>query len=177
VASDLPHKNLPALLEALALIDAPERPLLAFAGHGTDTGGLASRARELGVEPDVRLLGAVGPDELEDLYAAAAVVVTVTMLEGFGLPVLEALGRGLPAVCSDLRVLHEVAGDAALWVNPGDPASTAGALRRALAGGTEVERLRAAGRERARRFTWRAAAQQTASVYERAAEAAQRARA
>ena len=168
VASDLPHKNLALLLEALALLEPAERPLLAFAGHGTDTGELRARARELGVEGDVRLLGGVDPDRLEELYAAATVVVTVTLLEGFGLPVLEALGRGLPVVSSDLPVLREVAGDAALWVDPRDPASTAAGLRRALAGGREIDELRAAGRDRAQRFSWRAAAEQTARVYERA---------
>lgn len=169
VASDLPHKNLPALLEALALLDPAERPVLALAGHGTDTGGLALRARELGLERDLRILGEVGAAELEDLYAAAATVLTVTLFEGFGLTVLEGLARGLSTVCSDLPVLREVAGDAALWVDPHRPASTVAALRRALAGGPEIERLRAAGRERARRFSWRSAAEQTADVYERAA--------
>jgi glycosyltransferase involved in cell wall biosynthesis len=120
------------------------------------------------VEGDVRLLGGVDADHLERLYAGAKVVVTVTLFEGFGLPVLDALGRGLPAVCSDLPVLREVAGDAALWVDPGDPASTAAALRHALAGGADIERLRDLGRDRARRFSWRAAAEQTARVYERA---------
>ena len=116
----------------------------------------------------MRLLGGVDPGRLEELYAAATVVVTVTLLEGFGLPVLEALGRGLPVVSSDLPVLREVAGDAALWVDPRDPASTAAGLRRALAGGREIDELRAAGRDRAQRFSWRAAAEQTARVYERA---------
>ncbi|MEA2332381.1 MAG: hypothetical protein QOH58_2519 [Thermoleophilaceae bacterium] len=168
VASDLPHKNLAVLLEALVLVEPAERPLLALAGHGTDAGALPERARSLGVEGDVRLLGAVGVDELEDLYAAAGVVVTASVMEGFGLPVLEALGRGLPVVCSDLPVLHEVAGDAALWVDPLAPASVAGALRRALAGGPELERLREAGRRRAEQFSWSAAAERTAAVYDRA---------
>jgi glycosyltransferase involved in cell wall biosynthesis len=166
VATDLPHKNLAVLLEALALIEPGRRPLLVLAGHGTDTGALPGRARELGVEADVRLLGAVGAPELDDLYSAATVVVTVTLLEGFGLPVLDAIGRGLPAVCSDLPVLREVAGDAALWVDPRDPRSTADAIRRVLAGGPEIERLRAQGRERARGFSWRTAAQRTAETYE-----------
>lgn len=169
VASDLPHKNLVVLLEALALLEPAERPLLALAGHGTDTGALPARAGQLGVEGDVRLLGAIDADRLEELYAAAAVLVTATLLEGFGLPVLEALGRGVSVVASDLPVLREVAGDAALWVDPHDPASITAALRRALMDGPDVERLRDLGRVRAQRFTWRAAAEQTARVYEQAA--------
>jgi glycosyltransferase involved in cell wall biosynthesis len=169
VASNLPHKNLPVILEALASIEVEHRPLLVLAGHSTDGGDLRARALSLGIEADVRPLGAVGAAELEDLYAAADVVVSATLFEGFGLPVLDALGRGVIVVCSDLPVLREVAGDAALWLDPGDPASVASALRRALAGGPELDRLRETGRERARLFDWRAAAARTAEVYDRAA--------
>jgi len=120
------------------------------------------------VEGDVRILGAVDEGRLEELYAAATVVVTATVMEGFGLPVLEALGRAVPVVCSDLPVLREVAGEAALWVDPHEPASIAAGLRRALSGGSDVDRLRDLGRARAQLFSWRAAAEQTFQVYERA---------
>ena len=137
-----------------------------LAGNGTDRGGLAAAAVELGLERDLRALGAVDATELEDLYAAAALVVTPSLLEGFGLPVLEAMGRGVAVVCSDLPVLREVAGDCALRFDPSDPAALAAALRSVLAGGTEVEARRAQGRERARGFSWEAAAGATAEVYE-----------
>ena len=123
VASDLPHKNLAALIDGLAALD--ERPVLAFAGHGTDTGDLRARAAQAGVADDVRLLGAVDPDRLESLYAAAAVVATPTRFEGFGLPVLEAMARGVPVACSELPVLREVAGDAAVYFDASDPSSVA----------------------------------------------------
>jgi glycosyltransferase involved in cell wall biosynthesis len=171
VATDVVHKNLPALLRGLALVDPARRPMLAFAGHGTDTGALPALARELGVAPDVRFLGAVAPGELEELYAAADALVTATRYEGFGLPVLEAMARDVPVACSDLPVLREVAGDAAVWLDPGAPASIAAALGEVLAGGQAIERLRAAGRERAARFTWEAAARATAGAYERALSA------
>ena len=168
VASDLPHKNLPLLLDALALLPAAERPVLVFAGHGTDSGSLPSLARERGVERDVRLLGAVDPDTLEDLYAAAAVLVTPTRAEGFGLPVLEALGRGVPVACSDLPVLREAAGDTALWFQPGDASSAASAIEHALRSGGELERQGTARRAQAQKFSWRAAAELTWETYERA---------
>jgi glycosyltransferase involved in cell wall biosynthesis len=171
VATDLPHKNLVRLLDALAAMPASERPLLALAGRGTDGGALPSRARELGIEHDVRLLGGIPSGELEDLYAAASLLVTATRYEGFGLPVLEAMARGVPVVCSDIPVLREVAGEAAAFVDAGDPASIAAGLRRVLAGGAESERMRAAGRARAEGFTWEATARATASVYEAAAAA------
>ena len=165
VASDLPHKNLGALVDGLARLPPEERPLLVLAGHGTDTGARGARAASLGVTDDVRPLGAVGPERLEALYAAASVVVTATRFEGFGLPVLEAMARGVPVACSDLPVLREVAGNAATYLRPDDPDSVAAAIRTALA---DAERLRAAGRERAARFSWAAAARATAEVYERA---------
>jgi glycosyltransferase involved in cell wall biosynthesis len=168
VASDLPQKNLWTLLEGLALVEPAERPLLVLAGAGTDSGRLPEQARRLGLTGDVRLLGAVNSRELEDLYAAVGAVVTVTLFEGFGLPVLEALGRGLPVACSDLPVLRELAGDAAVWLDPREPASVARALDRTLAAGADSERRRATGRERARRFQWRVAAERTAEIYERA---------
>jgi len=169
VATNLPHKNLDRLLEALAAMPRSERPVLALAGHGTDGGALPARARELGVEHDVRLLGGIPSAQLEDLYAAAALLVTATRYEGFGLPVLEAMARGVPVVCSDIPVLREVAGEVALFVDPADSRSVADGLRRMLAGGEEVERLRAAGRERAAGFTWERTAEATAAAYEAAA--------
>lgn len=169
VATDLPHKNLPMLVAALALMAPAERPRLVFAGHGTDSGTLASRARALGVADDVRLLGAVAAEQLEDLYAAASAFVAPTRHEGFGLPVLEAMARGVPAAASDIPVLREVAGEStALWIDPDAPASIASALRTLLAAGPEIERRRAAGRKRASSFTWTATAHATAAAYDAA---------
>lgn len=168
VASDLPHKNLPMLLEALSLIGPPQRPLLVLTGQGTDSGELPAHAADLGLSDDVRTLGSVPPRTLENLYAAAGAVITPTRLEGFGLPVLEALGRGVPVACSDLPVLRELAGDAATYFDASEPRAAAEALLRVLDGGPDALRMREAGRERAGRFTWDAAAHATAHVYERA---------
>jgi glycosyltransferase involved in cell wall biosynthesis len=168
VATDLPHKNLGALVDGLALVAPEARPVLAFAGHGTDTGALRARAIERGVDGDVRLLGAVDPDHLEALYAAAALFITATRFEGFGLPVLEAMARDVPVACSNLPVLREVAGAAAVWLEPGNPATIGRAIAAALG---DAERLRTAGRARAQRYSWAATARATADVYERAAAA------
>jgi glycosyltransferase involved in cell wall biosynthesis len=176
VATAVAHKNLAMLLEALARITPAERPVLAFAGHGTDAGEIPARAATLGLTQDVRLLGAVPPDALEDLYAAAALLVTATRYEGFGLPVLEAMARGVAVVCSDLPVLHEVAGDTAIYVDQEDPPAIARALREVLRGGAEVEARRDRGRVRAARFTWDAAARSTLATYDRALSASGRRR-
>ena len=168
VGSHIPHKNLAAALHALAALEPGRRPLLAVAGQGTDRGDLAALARRLGIDDDVRLLGAVAHDRLEDLYAAAAVLVITTRHEGFGLTVLEAMTRGVPVVCSDLPVLRELAADAALFADPDAPAQVAAAIRRVLEGGPALERLCERARQNAARYSWRAAAEGTRAAYEAA---------
>ncbi|HTQ69227.1 MAG TPA: glycosyltransferase family 1 protein [Solirubrobacteraceae bacterium] len=164
-----PHKNIPALIDALALIEAPQRPLLVLPGYHTwHEDELRERARARGVEADVRLPGWVSGPELEGLWALSAAFVFPSLYEGFGLPVLEAMARGVPVACSDAASLPEVAGDAALLFDPRDTRAIASAVRRLLAGGSEVERLREKGRERAARFTWERTASLTLQSYERA---------
>jgi glycosyltransferase involved in cell wall biosynthesis len=174
VATDVPHKNLTVLARGQAELPAEERPLLVFAGFGTDSGELPGLVDELGLADDVRVLGAVAPDELEALYAQADVLVTATLYEGFGLPVLEAMARGVLVACSDLPVLREVAGSDAELLDPRDPTSIATALRRLLSGGAELAARREAGRRRAARFTWDAAATQTLRVFDEAVDAKRR---
>jgi glycosyltransferase involved in cell wall biosynthesis len=174
VATDVPHKNLAVLLRGLALLAPEERPLLVFAGFGTDAGDLPGLVGELGLAADVRVLGAVAPEDLEALYVQADVLATATLYEGFGLPVLEAMARGVLVACSDLPVLREVAGDDAELLDPHDPASVAAAMRRLLSGNADFERRREAGRDRAARYTWAAAATQTLRVLDEAAAARSR---
>jgi glycosyltransferase involved in cell wall biosynthesis len=164
-----PHKNLPALIDALALIDGERRPLLVVPGYRTwHEQELLAQARSRGVEDDLRLPGWVSGAELEGLWALADGFVFPSLYEGFGLPVLEAMARGVPVACSDAASLPEVAGDAALLFDPHDTAAIAAALERLLAGGPEVERLRHRGFERAREFTWQRTARMTLEVYARA---------
>jgi glycosyltransferase involved in cell wall biosynthesis len=167
-SAKLPHKNLTRLIEALALLPAP-RPLLVLPGYPTShEAQLAARAADLGVAGDVRLLGWVSDKELEGLYAAAAAFVFPSLYEGFGLPVLEAMARGVPVACSDRGALAEVSGDAALHFDPEVTASIAGAIRTLLNDQALAQRHRDLGRLRAARFSWRAAAEGTLASYERA---------
>jgi glycosyltransferase involved in cell wall biosynthesis len=163
-----PHKNLARLIAAIALIPAPRRPLLVLAGYPTPyESELRERASELSVAGDVCFLPWVEEDLLEGLYATAACFAFPSLYEGFGLPVLEAMARAVPVVCSDRGSLVEVAGDAALKVNPESERSIASALERILGDRGEAERLRAAGLTQAARFSWTATAKGTLAVYER----------
>jgi glycosyltransferase involved in cell wall biosynthesis len=164
-----PNKNLDRLLEALALVPSERRPLLVLAGHATRyQERLRARAGELGVFADTRFLDWVPNDELEALYRAATAFVFPSLYEGFGLPVLEAMTRGVPVACSNRGALAEVADDAALTFDPFEPASIAAAIERLLGDGSERERLRSAGRLNAARFSWSETAAKTLATYEAA---------
>ena len=167
-ASNLPHKNLPALVAALALVAPAARPVLVLCGHGTDAPALRERARAAGVGDDVRGLGSVEPAELDGLYALAWCVALPTLHEGFGLPVLEAMARGVPVACSDLPVLREVAGPAAAYFDPRAPADIAATIERLLGSAAFAANLRRLGEIRAAGFSWALAAEATLASYRRA---------
>jgi glycosyltransferase involved in cell wall biosynthesis len=163
-----PHKNLAALIGALALIPAERRPLLVLPGYRTDHEiELRERARTAGVCEDVRFFGWLGAAEIEGLWALADGFVFPSLYEGFGMPVLEAMARGVPVACSNASSLPEVAGDAALLFDPHEEAAIAQALERLLGEKAEVDRLRKAGLERSREFTWERTAALTLASYAR----------
>jgi glycosyltransferase involved in cell wall biosynthesis len=164
-----PHKNLLALIGALAAIPAAERPVLVLPGYPTaHEHELRARAEALGVERDVRLLGWIDEPELEGIWSLADAFVFPSLYEGFGLPVLEAMARGVPVACSNASSLPEVAGDAALLFDPRDESAIAGAITRLLRDRELAESLRERGRERVREFTWDRTARATIDSYRRA---------
>jgi glycosyltransferase involved in cell wall biosynthesis len=163
-----PHKNLAALIGALARISPGGRPVLVLPGYPTaHEDELRARARALGVEGDVRFPEWVSHEELEGLWALAQAFVFPSLYEGFGLPVLEAMARGVPVACSNASSLPEVAGDAALLFDPHDEAAIAAAIERLLSDRAEIERLRERGLRRAREFTWERTARATLDSYAR----------
>jgi glycosyltransferase involved in cell wall biosynthesis len=167
VSAKRPHKNLPRLIEAHAGLPAP-RPVLVLPGYPTPhEAELRALAQRLGTLDELRFLDWVSAEDLEGLYAVASVFAFPSLYEGFGLPPLEAMSRGVPVVTSARGSLAEVVGDAAAVVDPESVSAIRGALGRLLADGAERERLRAAGRERAARFTWERTAELTAAVYAR----------
>ena len=171
VAAQRPIKNHGPLIDALALIPAERRPLLVIAGPAYDDAygaGLRGRAEAAGVAGDVRWLGWTDGSDLEGLYALAAVFAFPSLYEGFGLPVLEAMRRGVPVACSDRSSLPEVAGGAALLFDPESPRAIAAAIEQILGDPGEAELLRAAGRAQAERFTWAETARGTLRSYDRA---------
>jgi glycosyltransferase involved in cell wall biosynthesis len=164
-----PHKNIARLLEALARVPLDRRPALVVPGYPTPyEAELRTLAAGLGVHDDVVFPEWVDAAELEGLYALAACVVFPSLYEGFGLPVLEAMVRGVPVACSARSSLPEVAGDAALLFDPEDVAAIASAMERLLSDRALAERLARAGRERAATFSWERTAKLTVESYRRA---------
>lgn len=159
----LPHKNFDGLVRALATIPAERRPRLVITGsHGRDP--LEAVVGELGLADDVVLPGWVTLPQLEALYRGAALYVCPSFDEGFGLPVLDAMLRGLPVLASDARVLREVGGDAAAYVDPRDPTAMGVEIDRIVSDPPARAAMRVAGLERAGEFSWERAAEQTAAV-------------
>ena len=122
-----------------------------------------------GVERDVILPGYASDGELEWLFANCYGFVYPSLFEGFGMPVLEALGLGAAVLCSQTSSLPEAAGDAAIFFDPLDPRSIAAAMAKLSEGEGVRDRLRSAALEQAKRFSWASSADRLSGVYEEAA--------
>jgi glycosyltransferase involved in cell wall biosynthesis len=163
VAAKRPHKNQELLVRAAAQL--PDDVVVVLAGHPEPYDAeLRSLAGGLGVDGSVLFADYVPDDELEALWEMAGCAAFPTRAEGFGMPVLDALARGVPVACSDLAVLREVGGDLPCFFDPDDPADAARKVAEAL---TLPHPLPGAG-EWAGRFSWDAAAAGTWRAYDRA---------
>ena len=131
----------------------------------------ARAIRETHLEPFVRQEPAASEPSLVAAYAAADALVMPSAYEGFGLPPLEALAAGLPAVTSGAPALRETVGDAGIAVEPAEPRALADALERVLCDSALREALTAKGRSRARTFTWERTAAGVRAVYAELGEA------
>ncbi len=168
VASLFPHKNLDALIDAYATLrgQGVTTAQLALVGlRGAAAVPLEARVRAAGLEGQVVLTGWVPDGDLPALYQGAAVFALPSRYEGFGLPVLEAMASGVPVVTTTATSLPEVAGDAALLVDPDDRAALAAALARVLDDADLRRELVGRGEERARQFTWRKTAEATLAAF------------
>ena len=163
-----PYKNLPGLVAVFARLvretgmDVRLRIVGSPDARYPEAG---EAARRLGVADRVEWSGYLDEAGLLKAYQEADVLALLSRYEGFGLPVLEAMACGTPVVCSDAASLPEVVGGAAWLVNPDDQAEAVAALREVLTNPAAAERLRTAGLERARQFTWQAAAAAVLRVY------------
>ena len=168
-----PKKNVATLLRAFAHVrrDGLPHELVIAGKRGWGCREVLRLPAELGIEGDVRFLGYVDEGDLAGLYGAAELFVFPSLVEGFGLPPLEAMACGTPVVTSDAEALLESTGDAAEHVPARDAEALAEAMRRVLGDAPLRERLRAAGLARAAQFTWARTAEATRAVYGEAVSA------
>jgi glycosyltransferase involved in cell wall biosynthesis len=163
------RKNLPRLLEAYAKLRewSGQWKLVIIGARKWKSNPVFDTVRRLGLEPHVHFTGYVEESDLPALYNGASLFAFPSLYEGFGLPVLEAMACGTPVVTSNTSSLPEVAGDAALLIDPIDVEAIASAMRRVLEDHTLSTEMRAKGLARAREFTWERTARETIAVYER----------
>jgi len=165
-----PRKNVTTLLQAFAQFHhtqrvAPAIHLVIAGASGWRTPGISRTVQRLGLENVVHFPGFLDEEDLPDLYRGAMLFVLPSLYEGFGLPVLEAMGCGVPVVTSNVASLPEVAGDAAVLVDPYDAEGMAAALTEVAHNETLRRALRCKGIAQAQKFSWETAARKTLDLY------------
>jgi len=169
VAGADPTKNVETLVEAFARLPLPLRDKhdLVLVGDFRRRADLRELVGRVGIEKQTVFTGIVSDDQLIDLYQHASLFVFPSRYEGFGLPVLEAMACGCPVICSNVSSLPEVAGDAALLVDPSDMAGLACEMERVLTDSHLRQDLRERGLTQAAKFTWDRTARETIAVYKK----------
>jgi glycosyltransferase involved in cell wall biosynthesis len=162
-----PRKNYARLIEAFSKLTIPHCQLVIVGKRGWLFGSIVDRAKSLGLASRVLFLDYVPAAEMPALVSGARVFAFPSLHEGFGLPVLEAQACGTPVVCSMTSSFPEVAGDAALFVDPFDVDALAAALERAWVDDALRAKLIAHGFENVKRFSWDKSARQVLDVFAR----------
>jgi glycosyltransferase involved in cell wall biosynthesis len=163
-----PHKNIPTLIRAFALLRGRKKVEQQLVIVGDDPRwkeGLVSLCSQLGIAGHVSFFPHVAHAILPQVYAGADSMVMPSFIEGFGLPVLEAMACGAPVVCSRAASLPEVAGNAAEYFEPTSVEDLAAAMEGVLSSTERQAELRRKGLERAKLFSWEECARRTLEVY------------
>lgn len=170
IGSNLPRKNLRILPDALGAVRRAVGPIaLIRVGERLNTATAGRLRQAIGTE-SVCELGDCSDDELTALLQNVDVLLFPSTLEGFGLPLLEAMAAGCPVVSSDASSLPEVGGDEVLYFKPGEPAAAAAQITSLLRNGDLRLRLIEGGRNRADSFSWAHHVRKLAAIYRELAE-------
>jgi glycosyltransferase involved in cell wall biosynthesis len=167
VGASEPRKNLPVLIDALAIVHerGMKVPLVIVGRAGAGHGALLDRIAARGLAEWVKLPGYLPDADLRHLYHAASALVFPSSCEGFGLPLLEAMAAGLPAAVSNSGALPEIGGEAAVYFDPDDASGMAGRIIEVLTDPGSRESLRRRGPLRAAEFRWERTAARTLDFY------------
>jgi glycosyltransferase involved in cell wall biosynthesis len=158
------RKNTVRLVEAFEQLDSGWKLVLA-GSSGFDSHAALQRIESSPRKQDIQVLGYVPDSQLEELYRRAAIFAFPSLDEGFGMPVLDAMARGVPVLTSNVSAMPEVAGGAALLIDPADAGSIAEGLRRLAVDTALREQLTRAGLARAQDFSWEKSVEATWKVY------------
>jgi glycosyltransferase involved in cell wall biosynthesis len=169
VGVTIPKKNMIGVLQALAILKSLgfSHRLIHIGPKGWGHDAILREVQYLGLHNDVEFKGYLPAEELMRYYEAAEVFVFPSFHEGFGIPILEAMACGCPVVASNCHSIPEVAGDAALLVDPYDSAKIANAIHLLLTNEQNRRKLIEKGRQRAQQFSWDRAADEVMALYQR----------
>ena len=164
-----PRKNVLTLLQAYAQLCAQQAALdvklVIAGGHGWGYKDVKATCEALRLTDRVVFTGFVDEDDMPDLYRGAMLFVYPSLYEGFGLPIVEAMACGVPVITSNVASIPEVAGEAAILVEPRQPEALAAAMASVLGDAQLQDTLRQRGLERASQFSWERVARQLLAVY------------
>ncbi len=174
VSTIQPRKNIPATIEAFSKMlksrpDLLSTKLVIVGKSGWDTEASFEAPKKYGVEHNVLFLGRAPDADLPPLFSGAAGFVNLSLEEGFGLPLLEAMACQTPALVSNIPAFKEVGGPYPLYANPVDTDEISKNMSKLLDGSYETESIKGA-LERAENFTWDKTAERTLSVFQKAVE-------
>ena len=168
VANYFPVKNIPGLIKAFWKVKCHgiRHKLVIVGGKRWQYQEVLKTIEELDLQNEVVLTGSMAGDDLVKFYNAADLFVLPSLHESFGLPILEAMACGTPVITSNVYSMPEVAGDAAILVDPSDPDAIANAIYKVLANDGLRNEMIKKGLERVKEFTWERCARETLEVYE-----------
>jgi glycosyltransferase involved in cell wall biosynthesis len=169
LAGVAPRKNTRRIIEAFALLQddvARDYQLVLVGLPPSAKQDFLQYAQNLSVANQVVFTGFIPEEDLVALYNLAKVFVYPSLYEGFGLPVLEAMTCGTPVITSPRGSLPEVAGDAALFVEPLDPEAICRAIIQVVTDKDKAEKMRKQGFDRVNMFSWHRAAEEMLQIYE-----------
>ncbi len=168
VGNAYPHKNLERLLEAFGGLEPKisNLKLLFVGGEDYFYKRLKNKVRETDLENKIIFYGPATREELTDLYQKALALVFPSLMEGFGLPAVEAMAQNSLVLCSDIPVFHEVLGEAALYFNPNNPEDIKDKMKKVLENPGEFADYKNKGKEQISKYSWEKLARETLQIYQ-----------
>lgn len=171
VGLEIPRKNLERSLRAFkkASLDHPDLFLVKVGGkeHGMDRNKINKLIGELGISEKVIFKGRVSDSELRKLYSCAEAYLFPSLLEGFGLPIIEAMACGCPVITSNIAPMSELVQETQVTVDPNSVSSIAEGIRKVLSESELKEKMKTEGIKRSSLFTWEKTVEKTIRVYKR----------